>query len=249
MQAAQTSSFPLQSLHRFLAGQARAPDIAGQAALAAGLVGAASCSVMLLDSHDGPDAPGDSMRIHAHHGPLPDAALQAAIRRGEGISGRVLAGGDAVLVADIGRSPFAALARRGAGVGNSLISAPVRVEGRVVGVINAANGAGAPAFDETALALLETSALFLGQALQLRQLRHLLGSRFAQQAMLGEEAGEDNAARLAYRNPDEVARILARSFFREMTHAGFGSAQVVAAASELIGQLNRDLREGNAEES
>lgn len=246
MQAAQTSSFPLQSLRHFLAGQAAAPDIDGQAALAAGLVGAASCSVMLLDSPGSPDARGDSMRIHAHHGPLPDAALQAAIRRGEGISGRVLASGEAVLVADIGRSAFAALARRGAGVGNSLISSPIRVEGRVVGVINAANAAGAPAFDESALALLETTALFVGQALQLRQLRHLLASRFAQQAMLVEEAHGDE--RLAYRNPDEVARILARSFFREMTRAGFGSAQVVAAASELIGQLNRDLRGESAKE-
>jgi len=105
-------------------------------------------------------------------------------------------------------------------------------------VINAANGAGAPAFDDAALALLETTALFVGQALQLRQLRHLLGSRFAQQAVQGEK----EEGRLAYRNPDEVARILARSFFRELTRAGFGSAQVVAAATELIGQLNRDLR-------
>jgi len=236
MASTQPSPFPLQALHAFLAGQARTPDMRRQAALAAGLVGAASCSVMLLDDPADLDELGGSMRIHAHHGPLPDAALQAAIRRGEGISGRVLASGEAVLVADIGRSEFAALARRGAGFGDSLISAPIRIDGRVVGVINAANGAGAPAFDDAALALLETTALFLGQALQLRQLRHLLGSRFAQQAVQGEEE------RLAYRNPDEVARILARSFFREMTRAGFGSAQVVAAATELIGQLNRDLR-------
>jgi len=238
MASTQPSPFPLQALHAFLAGQARTPDMRHQAALAAGLVGAASCSVMLLDDPADLDELGGSMRIHAHHGPLPDAALQAAIRRGEGISGRVLAKGEAVLVADIGRSEFAALARRGAGFGDSLISAPIRIDNRVVGVINAANGAGAPAFDDAALALLETTALFLGQALQLRQLRHLLGSRFAQQAVQGEKEEE----RLAYRNPDEVARILARSFFREMTRAGFGSAQVVAAATELIGQLNRDLR-------
>ncbi len=244
MQAAHTPIFPLQSLRRFLAGQAQAPDMDSQAALVAGLVGAASSSVMLLDSQDDP---GGTMRIHAHHGPLPDAALQAAIRRGEGISGRVLASGEAVLVADIGRSEFAAMARRGAGFGDSLISAPIRVDGRVVGVINAANGAGTPAFDASALALLEMTALFLGQALLLRQLRYLLGSRFARQAMLGEGAADD--ARLAYSNPDEVARILARSFFRELTRAGFGASQVVAAASELIGHLNRDLRAEREEEA
>ncbi|WP_288378486.1 GAF domain-containing protein [uncultured Massilia sp.] len=239
MHAAHPPSFPLLSLQRFLAGQAPAPDIDAQAAMAASLVDAASCSVMLLDS---PDDPGSSMRIHAHHGRLPDTALQAAIRRGEGISGQVLASGKAVLVTDIGRSEFAALARRGAGFGESLISAPIRVEGKVVGVINAANGAGSPPFDDTALALLETAALLIGQTLQLRQLRHLLGSGFARQAMLAETRNAAQDTRLAYRNPDEVARILARSFFRELSSAGFGSAQVVAAASELIGQLNRDLR-------
>ena len=238
MASTQPSSFPLHPLRAFLVGQAQAPDMARQAALAAGLVRAASCSVMLVDEPADSDELGGSMRIYAHHGPLPDAALQAAIRRGEGISGRVLASGEAVLVADIGRSEFAALARRGAAFGDSLISAPIRIDGQVVGVINAANGAGAPAFDDAALALLETTALFVGQALQLRQLRHLLGSRFAQQAVQGEK----EEGRLAYRNPDEVARILARSFFRELTRAGFGSAQVVAAATELIGQLNRDLR-------
>jgi hypothetical protein len=49
-------------------------------------------------------------------------------------------------------------------------------------------------------------------------------------------------AGLAYRNPDEVARILAKSFFKEMTGAGFGEAQIVQAASEIIGQLNSSVQ-------
>ena len=245
MQAAHTPYFPLQSLRHFLASQAQAQarNMASQAAFAAGLVDAASCSIMLLDSPDDPDGPEGSMRIQAHHGPLPDAALQAAIRRGEGISGRVLAKGGAVLVGDIAQSEFAALARRGTALGASLISAPIRVEGRVVGVINAANGSGTAPFDEAALCLLEVAAAFIGQSLQLGQLRHLLDSRFAQRALLQESAPDTDEDRLSYRNPEDVARILARSLFREMTRAGFGSAHIVAAASELIGQVHKDIQQ------
>jgi len=230
----------LQALHRFLVDEALEQGLEGQLARLAQLIDAASASVMLLGS------PGDSeacMSIHAHHGPLPDAALQAAIRRGEGISGRVLAGGRAVLVPDIARSEFAALARRGTALGASLMSAPIRVEGRVLGVINAANGTGTRPFDESALWMFEVAALFIGKSLQVRQLRHLLGSRFAQSALLQEADTETAEQRLAYRNPEEVARILARSLFREMTRVGFGSAHIVAAASELIGQLHQDIQQ------
>lgn len=69
------------------------------------------------------------MSIQAHHGSLPDAALQAAIRRGESISGRVLPKGEAMLVEDIAHSEFAALAQRGLALGGSLMGASIRIEG------------------------------------------------------------------------------------------------------------------------
>lgn len=245
MQAASLSLIRLQALQRSLAESAEQESLQGQVEVAAGLTGAASCSVMLLDGEGEGEA---CMSIHAHHGPLPDAALQAAIRRGEGISGRVLASGNALLVADIRQSEFASFARRGAALGCSLICAPISIEGRIVGVINAANSRDAAPFDEAALCLLQIVALFLGKYLQARHLQHLLDSRFAQLALLQEtEQHPPAAARLAYRNPGEVARILARSFFREMHRAGFGSAQVLGAASELIGQLNRDIQQDRQE--
>jgi L-methionine (R)-S-oxide reductase len=60
--------------------------------------------------------------------------------------------------------------------------------------------------------------------------------------LLHEARHEGAPARTAYRNPEDVARILARSFFREMTKAGFESAQIVGAASELIDQLHHQLQ-------
>jgi GAF domain-containing protein len=231
----------LQDLQHFLAGPTLEESLGQQAAMTAGLVGAASCSIMLLGSEDGSEP---RMSMVARHGEFPDAAAKASIGRGEGIAGRVLADGAALLVEDIGRSEFAALARRPAQVGPSLMCAPVRIDGKIVGVINTASALGQPAFGETELRLLEVTALFIGKAIQVRQLQHLLDSRFAQLALLQEsreQAGE--AVATAYRHPEDVARILARSFFREMTRAGFESGQIVGAASELIDQLNHHLHQ------
>lgn len=240
MQAASLPLIRLQAVLDNLAGSSARDSLRQHVASTADLIGAASCSVMLVGS----GAEGEPcMSIHAHHGPLPDAALQAAIRRGEGISGRVLASGAALLVVDIRESDFAALARRGEGLGCSLICAPISVDGRVVGVLNAANARGAAPFDEAALCMLQFIALFLGRQLQVRHLQYLLDSRFAQLALLQEtEKDPSESEKLAYRDPDQVAKILARSFFREMHRAGFGSAHILSAASELIGQLNQDIQ-------
>jgi L-methionine (R)-S-oxide reductase len=230
----------LQDLQHFLAAGTLEESLELQAGMAALLVGAASCSIMLLNSGEGQ---GMRMSVYARHGVLPDAALASSVARGEGIAGRVLASGVALLVADIGDSEFAAMARRHGSGGASLICAPVRIDGRIVGVINVAGAAGHVPFGETELRLLEVAALFIGKSIQVQQLQRVLDSRFAQLALLQEaqqKVGE--SVRTAYRNPEDVARILARSFFREMTKAGFESGQIVSAASELIGQLNERLQ-------
>lgn len=230
----------LQDLRHFLASGTLEKSLHQQAAITAALIGASSCSIMLLG-----DGEGTRMSMYARHGQLPDAALRASIGRGEGIAGRVLDSGEALLVSDIDTSELAPLTRRRAQAGASLICAPIRIDGQLVGVINVASTPGQPAFGETELHLLEVTALFIGKSIQVQQLQHLLDSRFAQMALL-QEARErvGDSVRLAYRNPEDVAKILARSFFSEMTKAGFESAQIVSAASELIEQLNRRLQRG-----
>ena len=232
----------LQDLQHFLAAGSLEESLNQQAAMTAALVGAASCSIMLLNSGEGPEM---RMSVAARHGALPDEALRASIGRGEGIAGRVLATGEALLVPDIAQSRFALLARGRDGAGASLMCAPIRIDGKIVGVINAAGAADQPAFGDTGLRLLEVTALFIGKSIQVQQLQRLLDSRFAQMALL-QEAQErvGESVRLAYRNPEDVARILARSFFREMTKAGFEPAQIVSAATELIDQLNQRLQGG-----
>jgi GAF domain-containing protein len=231
----------LQDLQHFLAAGTLEESLNQQAAMTTALAGAASCSIMLLNSGEGPDM---RMSVVARHGDLPDEALRASIGPGEGIAGCVLATGEALLVPDIGKSRYALLARHRDGAGASLMCAPIRIDGKIVGVINVAGAAGQPAFDDTGLRLLEVTALFIGKSIQVQQLQRLLDSRFAQMALLQEaqeKVGE--SVRLAYRNPEDVAKILARSFFREMTKAGFEPGQIVSAATELIDQLNQRLQD------
>jgi GAF domain-containing protein len=232
----------LQDLQHFLASGTLEENLDHQATITAALIGASSCSIMLVGGGEGE---GARMSMYARHGQLPDAALRASIGRGEGIAGRVLASGEALLVPDIDASELAPLTRRRAQAGASLICAPIRIDGKLVGVINVASTPGQPTFGETELHLLEVTALFIGKSIQVQQLQHLLDSRFAQMALL-QEARErvGDSVRLAYRNPEDVAKILARSFFSEMTKAGFEAAQIVSAASELIEQLNRRLQRG-----
>lgn len=231
----------LQDLQQFLSSGSLEDSLEGQAAQTARMLGADSCSIMLLSSGDG-EAP--RLRVHARASPaggeagqaLPDALFESSIGRGEGICGQVLASGRALLVEDIGSSPYAPLARRPLAPGRSLMSGPIPIDGRIVGVVNVAG----MAFRQTDLLLLEVICQFIGKTIQVSQLQRLLDSRFAQLA-LAREAEAEGAARTTYRNPEEAARILARSFYRELSRAGFNVPQIVRAASELIGQLNIKL--------
>jgi L-methionine (R)-S-oxide reductase len=230
----------LQDLHRFAASGSLEESLPQQAALTAGLIGAASCSVMLLNRGAGQDL---RMSICAHHGPLPAAALSASIGKGEGICGRVLDSGRSLLVEDLGHSELAALARRQGEMGPSLMSSPIRIDGKIVGVVNVCGAQAKVAFDVDDLHLLDVITLFIGKSIQVLQLQNLLDSRFAQLALLEEFKGRvGSSVHTAYQYPDDAARILAKSFFKEMTKAGFGSSQIVNAASELIDQLNGNLQ-------
>jgi len=228
----------LGALRDFVSGGSLEENLQGQARQCASLLGADSCSIMLLGGHGG----AERLRVHAHAGApgdrLPAAALEASIGRGEAICGQVLASGQALLVDDIGKSAYALLARRPQDPGRSMMSAPVRIEGRTVGVANVAGQGFTPAD----LALFEVVCLFIGQSVQVAQLQHLLASRFAREALARET---DGPAPGAYRNPEEVARILARSFYKELARAGFEAPQIVGAASEIIDQLNNKLHKKN----
>jgi L-methionine (R)-S-oxide reductase len=239
MSVAENQLIRLQDLQHFLTSGSLDDSMAQLSAMTAALVGADSCSVMLLNRGDGADL---RMSVCASHGPLPPAALGASVGKGEGIAGQVLASGRSLLVEDLGKSPLAPMARRPDELRRSLMSSPIRIDGKIAGVVNVCGVQGRACFATVDLHLLDVITLFIGKSIQVLQLQHLLDSRFAQLALVREaQERVGSSVRTAYRNPNDVARILAKSFFKEMTKAGFGANQVVVAASELIEQLKRSL--------
>jgi GAF domain-containing protein len=209
------------------------------AAQAAKILNAANCSIMLLDERDEQDV---RLRVFAAHGELPEAAFKEFTRKGEGISGQVLASGKPLLVEDITQSDFLQVARHLTQGAKSLISAPILIDGKIVGVINATNPRSRAAFNLDDLNLLEVGALFIGKSIQVVQLQGVLNSRFAQMA-LAQEAQNTVGGTVAAmsQNPNQIAKILAKSFFKEMVRAGFSASQIIHAASEIITQLNDNL--------
>ena len=203
------------------------------------MLGSENCSVMLLEKI-GDDEP--FLRVCASAGAMPPDAYREVVRTGQGIAGQVLASGIGLRIDDIRHSPFAHCARRGDDTRRSMMCTPIRLNERMVGVVNISGRKAAGAFNCADFKLLEAMALFIGKSLQVSQLQTMLNSRFAQIAVIQETArGIHTSVVEALPNPDQVAKIMAKSFYREMTRAGFGSRQIIDAASEIIAQLSGHL--------
>ena len=235
----ENSLIKLQDLASFLEEGSFDDNMQRLAAVSAGVLNAENCSLMLLTEDEGEEL---CMRVCGSCGPLPAAAHKEAARSGEGIAGRVIATGKSLLIENIERSAFANSARRADDPRKSLLSAPISINGKLIGVINISGHLKGRSFTGKDLQLLEVVALFVGKAIQVVQLQNILKSRFAQLALM-QSAEKDigNALESAVQNPDQVARILAKSFYREMTRAGFGSSQIINAASEIVGQLSGSI--------
>jgi len=231
----------LQDLSSFLESRGSLDDNLQQlAAMAAKILGAENCSIMLLGDGEFEEL---SLRVCANYGTLPAKAYREEVGKGQGISGHVIATGKSLLIADIATSEFAKAARRTRDPRKSMISSPILINSKIIGVINVNAPKHGRPFNLDDLTLLDIVALFVGKSMQVIQLQNLLNSRFAQLALL-EDAGKtiQSAMAMAGQNPDQIAKIVAKSFYREMTKAGFGSGQIVNAASEIISELSNSLR-------
>lgn len=215
-------------------------NVSQLAATAAKILNADDCSIMLLD--EGESGPL-KLKVFATTGELPASAFSEGTEVSKSIAGQVVTSGQGLLIKNIERSDFACLARGGAYRGKSFISSPVAINANIIGAINVSSPRNRRAFTLDDLNMLDIVALFVGKSIQVMQLEGVLNSRFAQMALFQEaERTIDNALAGASANPTQMARILAKSFFREMTRAGFGSNQIISAASEIISQLSSSLR-------
>lgn len=195
------------------------------------------CSIMMSD--------GRNLQVYAHYGDLPDIAYGEVVRRDEGISGRVHATGQALLIEDIDQSEFASRARHH-NRGKSLISAPILIDGSPTGVINVHGLSPGQVYDNNDLNALKILSHLVGRTVQVSQLQSILHSRFATMS-LAMKLRQNRAEILAHQvqDPGKLAKILAKSFYRELRRAGFGSAQIINAASEIISELGTSLRKKN----
>lgn len=233
----------LAGITSFLASESSLEDNLNElAANAARMLHADYCSIMLLSaaSDDGDEL---ILKLAAHFGPLNDEALASAVHRGEGIAGQVLQQGRSILVENIDQSPFSSGARRKQESCKSIISSPIMLNGEIIGVINITGNKFPRPFNIDDQNLLDIAALFIGKSIQVIQLQNILNSRFAQIALAqqSQQALQQKFSADPAQNPDQLAKLLAKTFYRELTRAGLSSNQIISTATEIINQLNSSL--------
>jgi GAF domain-containing protein len=238
----------LQDLSNFLELGTLDENLQQLARLTAKILSAENSSIMLLSDGE----PGDlKMRVCASYGFLPTDAYKVSTGMNDSISGHVITTGESLLIENISQSEFSSKARHPNDPRKSLISSPITINQHIIGVVNVCIHLHGKTFNQIDLNLLEVVALFIGKSIQTVQLQSILNSRFAQLALIKEtdkKSGDllsTDAMASAIQNRDKIARILAKSFYKEMARAGLGPGQIVNAASEIIAQLNESLQRHN----
>jgi L-methionine (R)-S-oxide reductase len=126
--------------------------------------------------------------------------------------------------------------------GCSTLRSPIRSNGRVVAMVEVSGPLHKSGFDQEDLWLLDIVSLYSARSLHTVQLQNVLHSRFAQMALA--QSVEDTVGKVlaAVPEPGRMVRILAKSFYREMTKAGFGANEIINAASQIISELSASLK-------
>lgn len=230
----------LQDLSNFLEKGNLEDNLVQLTKMAANILDAENCSIMLLNDGE-PKNP--RMKVCANYGFLPKAAYEESTGINEGIAGHVISTGTSLLIEDINKSEFINQARRKNDLHKSLLCTPIKINKLIIGVINVSSRPNEERFTLSDLNLLEAVALFIGKSIQAIQLQKILDSRFAQLALAKEtQINIDNSSDILLHHPNQVAKILARSFYRELSKMGLDSSQIIIAASEIITQLNNNVK-------
>ncbi len=208
--------------------------------MAADMLSCNNCSIMLFkdDSNSGEFR----LRVFAKSGYLPQNAFFEATKINHGIAGHVAATCQAILVEDIHESPLLSLARRPDDPNKSFISVPIVINNKVIGVLNASNPKDDRRFNHHDLNLATFVALLVGKSIQVIQLQNLLRSSYAQAALVRDSKKiVRTTTGPVMQEPEKMAKILAKSFYREMTKLGLGRDHIIGAATEIISLLSKSL--------
>ena len=223
--------------------------------MAGNVLDAKDCAIALLSETE---VAGIGLRPGAHFG---DPPMRRYKGRELGREQDVHAGREQDVHAGREQDAYAGCAGMRADTGNAYITAPTELEtrvtdrmfstlviqGKIIGVIHAHQPQQRGCFSKDDLILLGILTLLITKAIQVIQLQNILKSRFAQIALT--RSGNQTMGEIVLRsaqNPNHIARILARSFYREMNRAGFSFNQIIYAASEVISELSGSVRKHSA---
>jgi L-methionine (R)-S-oxide reductase len=210
------------------------------ASLIAALLNARSCWILF----PGTDENGDmTVRAYGDEGVLPAGAHQDLVREGSRFR-QVLATARCLLIERtdgiLARAPISGDQDE---AGQNMILAPIQLDDTIVGVVSVHAERHESQFNEKHIDTIRIAALLIAKSLDLVRLRKVLNSRFAQLALMqGTAVPGDHVVREAIKCPGGMAGLLAKSFYREMSRAGFDPHEIIAAASEIISQLVSSLK-------
>jgi len=121
---------------------------------ATSMLGAQHCSIMLLEED------GVSLVLVASYGLPADVSVGHTLRVGESVAGRVLVTGKPLLLGDVDGDAFVNFVEKSRAISSSIV-VPLRVHGRVIGVLSLATSEASTSFNEDDLRL---SQMFADQA-------------------------------------------------------------------------------------
>jgi len=203
---------------------------------------AEGCTISLLEQGDvatSKAAPADGVASSTRQGVRAEIQMEAALER-------LLETKTAVFLPAADLQATDKGSRVGTFRGHAMLS-PIIAGESVLGMVVVVCSGPDSRFDRDKLHLLEAIALYLGQALYARRLSDLLNSRLLHLALTSDVGRTVNQIRLgSVPALDKMTRIVAKSFFREMTKAGFGSHQIIRAATEIISELHSHLQKRSA---
>lgn len=232
----------LVGLAKFLEAQTDLDNCLSELAeMAAGILQVNNCSIMLFQHEEGVE--DFRLRVFAAYGPLPSTALSEAARVREGIAGQVAASGEPLLVEDITQTRFLPLARRPDGQSKCFVAVPITIADKVIGIMNFSNPEDGRTLCVTDLNRAVSVALLVGKSIQVIELQKILQSRFLQVSLAREaQSLVGSAIAPLSQDPERMAKIVAKTFYREMTRVGFDARHIVNAATEIISLLNQNLQ-------
>lgn len=229
---------PLSGLHELAALLATKSPLNGRlddlVRCAARAMNAGACSILLLIEDDGglphPE-PYCSTEVFAT-----PARREAQIPETE-LARDVIKRGRAILIPDGAGSAPAKGKRRA----TTRIGIPITVDDDPIGVMILTKPLGAAGFDKNDLELAGIAATMIGKSIQVDRLQTLLRSRVAQLTLVREEKNVAERLTGGMLPPSRLAKLLAKSFYKDLADAGFEPGQIVEAASEIIDQITTDV--------